>query len=164
MRIAAALALVAACAAQQQPDKKPSEPEKYRFELSAERLDAPGQRVSVPNGKLTLVAFLATWSEPDKRSIPKLEGMYRKYRDRGLVVLYVGIDDESERVLPFAREYGATFPVVWDKGHDIASRLRLETDPTYFIVDGQGVVRFVHRGYHDGDDLEMDSEINGLLR
>jgi hypothetical protein len=35
--------------------------------------------------------------------------------------------------------------------------------PTTFVVDRQGVVRFVHFGYHDGEELEIEKEVKGLL-
>ena len=33
----------------------------------------------------------------------------------------------------------------------------------YFIIDKQGVVRFAHLGWHDGEEEEVDKEIKSLL-
>jgi peroxiredoxin len=130
-----------------------------------ERLDARGTFVTIPSAKVMLVAFLATWSEPDKKSIPELEKIWKRHRGHGLVVVYVSIDDEETKhgVLEFAKNYGATFPVVWDDGHAIASKLRLENEPSFVVVDARGVVRAVYGGYHDGKADDFDREIAALL-
>jgi len=35
--------------------------------------------------------------------------------------------------------------------------------PSTFIIDRKGVVRFLHRGYHDGEEVEIEKELKGLL-
>jgi hypothetical protein len=36
--------------------------------------------------------------------------------------------------------------------------------PTSFVVDQAGIVRFVHSGFHAGEEQEIESEINSLLK
>jgi thiol-disulfide isomerase/thioredoxin len=160
------LSFVIACGAPPKPAETPREAPKYRIAFRAERLDAPGEMIVVPSGKAMLLAFIATWSSPDKKSLPKLQTIHEKYRARGLVVVDIDIDDEDRdgMVLRFAQESGAKFAVVWDKDHVIASQIKMDSEPMYFILDGEGVVRFVHRGYHDGEADQMDAEIAGILR
>ena len=40
----------------------------------------------------------------------------------------------------------------------------LETDPTYYVVDDQGVIRFTHLGYHDDEPEAWEREIREILR
>jgi hypothetical protein len=35
--------------------------------------------------------------------------------------------------------------------------------PSSFLIDKAGVVRFVHVGFHDGEEVELDREIRQLL-
>ncbi len=35
--------------------------------------------------------------------------------------------------------------------------------PSAYIVDKNGVVKFVHRGYHPGEEAEIEKELKGLL-
>jgi hypothetical protein len=37
------------------------------------------------------------------------------------------------------------------------------TLPTSFPVDKEGVVRFGHAGYHDGEEVETEKEVRKLL-
>lgn len=112
-----------------------------------------------------MVAFLATWSQPDKQSIPRLEEMLQRHRAEGLAVLAVSIDDEESRdIVPvFFRESGGTFPVVRDADHRISNLFRVPCSPTYYVVDQAGVVRFRHCGYHDGEAAEIESAVVSLL-
>ena len=63
-----------------------------------------------------LVHYFATWCERSKRWMPKVEEMSKKYRAAGLVVVGVGhYGEETTAGLElFARELGATFPIVFD--------------------------------------------------
>lgn len=108
-------------------------------------------------GKTVIVDFWATWCGPCKKSFPKLEEMQRQLGD-GVVIVGVSVDDDDSGVLDFAKENGATFPIGWDEGHAIASRWKVSTMPTSFIVDGAGVVRYVHAGYHDDEPEKIAKE------
>jgi hypothetical protein len=35
--------------------------------------------------------------------------------------------------------------------------------PSSFIIDEQGIVRYAHVGYHDGEEAEIDQQIRELL-
>lgn len=66
-----------------------------------------GGPVDVKDGKnLYVVEFWATWCGPCRQSIPHLNELQKKLRDKGVVV--VGISDEaSEIVKPFVKKMGA---------------------------------------------------------
>jgi cytochrome c biogenesis protein CcmG/thiol:disulfide interchange protein DsbE len=114
-------------------------------------------------GKVAIVDFWATWCGPCKQSFPKLQSLSTKYRARGLEIVGISEDDEPQGIHPFADSLGAKFSLAWDEGKTIAAKWRPKSMPTTFIVDRRGVVRFVHFGYHEGEELEIEKEINGLL-
>jgi hypothetical protein len=58
---------------------------------------------------------------------------------------------------------GTTFPIGWDQGHAIAQRWNVSTMPSSFILDDKGTVRFVHAGYHDGDETQIEKEVTELI-
>jgi predicted transcriptional regulator len=35
--------------------------------------------------------------------------------------------------------------------------------PTTIILDKAGIVKFMHKGYHDGEEVEIEKEIKSLL-
>lgn len=113
-------------------------------------------------GKVVLVDFWATWCGPCKASFPKYQALAQKYSD-DLVVIGIAEDDESDGIQEFARETGATFPLAWDKDKNIAKEYRPDSMPTSFLVDGNGLVRFVHSGFRDGDEKEVEKRVKSLV-
>jgi cytochrome c biogenesis protein CcmG, thiol:disulfide interchange protein DsbE len=115
------------------------------------------------SGKVVIVAFWATWCEPCKRSFPKLEDIYVRFKASGLTIIGVSEDDDSDGLADFGKTYGAKFPLVWDNGKAIAMKWRPRSIPCAFIVDKNGIVRFAHMGYHDGVEAEVEKEVRSLL-
>jgi peroxiredoxin len=133
-------------------------------DFSAASVNGKG-RASVKEsaGKVLIVDFWATWCEPCKKSFPKLQGLYAKLKTSGMDLIAVSEDDENSGLQDFGNTFGATFPLVWDDGKAIAGKWQPKSMPSTFIVDKKGVVRFVHLGYHEGEELEIEKEVKSLL-
>jgi thiol-disulfide isomerase/thioredoxin len=127
--------------------------------------DLAGHRVDLASlkGKVVLVDFWASWCAPCKQEMPVLERLYQKYKDRGLVVVGVSVDQEGTNVGAFLKQLKVSFPIVHDKGHDVANRFKPPRMPSSYIVDRNGVVRNVHGGFRAGDDATIEGEITKLL-
>jgi cytochrome c biogenesis protein CcmG, thiol:disulfide interchange protein DsbE len=120
------------------------------------------------NGKVVLVDFWATWCGPCKESFPKLQELYVKYHASGLQIVGVSEDDENDGILDFGKNNGTTFPLVWDKDKTVSGKYGFGDPstakmPSSFILDRKGAVRYVHRGYHDGEEVEIEKQIKELL-
>ncbi len=120
-------------------------------------------KVTIVPGKVTIVDFWATWCEPCKKSFPALQELYTKYQASGLEIAALSVDDEKGGIAQFAKTYGAKFPVGWDQGHKVADQWKPENMPSTYVVDKDGVVRFTHKGYHEGEEKELEKEIKSLL-
>jgi peroxiredoxin len=119
--------------------------------------------VEMPPGRVVIVDFWATWCEPCKKSFPKLQELYVKYKPSGLEIAAISVDDEKTNVAAFAKTYGAKFPVGWDEGHKVTEKWKPETMPSTYVVDKNGVIRHVHQGYHEGAIDEIEREVKALL-
>jgi cytochrome c biogenesis protein CcmG, thiol:disulfide interchange protein DsbE len=132
-------------------------------DFTADSVNGMGKvSLAANKGKVTIVDFWATWCEPCKKSFPKLEELNVKYKDK-LVILAVSEDDENNRIADFGKTHGAKFPLIWDKEKAIAGKWSPPGMPTTFIVDKTGTVKFIHQGYHDGEELEIEKEVKSLL-
>ena len=119
--------------------------------------------VASSKGKVLIVDFWATWCEPCKKSFPKLQELYTKYKGQ-LEIVAVSEDEENAGLKDFADSHGnAKFPIVFDEGKSIAGKWHPDKMPSTFIVDKSGVVKFVHLGYHDGEEADVEREVKGLL-
>ncbi len=114
-------------------------------------------------GKVAIVDFWATWCGPCKKSFPKLQELNTKYKASGLTIVGISEDDDKAGIPAFAEELGAKFPLAWDADKSIAGKWHPKSMPSTFILDRQGVVRFVHLGYHDGEEAEIEREVKSLM-
>lgn len=133
-------------------------------DFAAETVNGKGKvSLSGWSGKVVIVDFWATWCEPCKKSFPKLEELRVKYANNGVEIVAVSEDDEVNGVKDFGTTFGAKFPIMWDKDKAIANKWHPPNMPSSFVVDKKGVVRFVHMGYHDGEEKEIEAELKSLL-
>ncbi len=115
-------------------------------------------------GQVFVVAFFATWAEPCKQQLRELESLRNRHGSRGLEVIGVSVDDDVTGVDTFAAMLGATYPIIWDDRHSLATSFRPPTMPTMFLVDRKGTVRSVHAGFNPGKTVaELEAQIEGAL-
>jgi cytochrome c biogenesis protein CcmG, thiol:disulfide interchange protein DsbE len=114
------------------------------------------------SGKVVLVDFWATWCEPCRASFPRYQALLDRYSGR-VAVLGISEDDEEQGIDRFAEETGVGFPLAWDGDKSVAQRYQISGMPTLFIIDQQGLVRFVHSGFRPGDERQISAAIDSLL-
>jgi len=113
-------------------DVKPGDP------LPALSLNYLGQQPQL-TGKPVLVEFWATWCPPCKKSIPHLNEVYAKYKDKGLNI--VGITNEDEAtVKKFQEKIPMTYNVAINAPQELLQQFGVEGIPTAFLVDKSGKV------------------------
>lgn len=121
-----------------------------------------GTLLALPNGKATILMFWATWSEPDKKELGKLQDVHLQLGPARVAVLALSVDDEPNALPAFAKTHALTFPIGWDAGHRIAGLYRPWAEPTTYVIDRAGVIRFIHSGYHDGEADVIAAEVASL--
>ena len=103
-------------------------------------------------GKFLLVDFWATWCGPCRLSIPKLNGLSAKYKDR-LVVL--GLSDETEPEVRRMTAPKIEYSIAVDPQHRATTAFGVERIPHAVLIDPKGIVRFEgHPGYLNDQKLE----------
>lgn len=126
-----------------------------------------GRRATLEDhaGKLVVLNFWATWCRPCTDEMPTLEALWRRYRDRGLVVLGVAVDRGAPRALldPYVKGLELTFPILLDADMAAARAWRVGAIPTTFLVRPGGEVAGVALGPREWDGPEMTALLERLL-
>jgi peroxiredoxin len=126
--------------------------------------DGRNLRLQELHGQVVLVNFWATWCGPCREEMPRLQAVYDKYRASGFVLLGINIDDDPRAALGVAQKLKVSFPVLLDTDKKVSKLYDLSTMPSTVLIDRDGRVRYIHRGYRDGAEAEYDQAIRGLLR
>jgi peroxiredoxin len=126
--------------------------------------DGRNVRLEELRGQVVLVNFWATWCGPCREEMPKLNALYAKYRNSGVVLLGVNIDDDPNTALATAGKLGVSFPVLLDTDKKVSKLYDLSTMPSTVVIDRDGKLRYVHRGYREGTESEYEQTIRGLLK
>lgn len=115
-------------------------------------------------GRVVMVNFWATWCGPCREEMPQLNRLYEKYRASGFVLLGVNVDDDTSKAAEVAKKLGLTFPVLLDTDKKVSKLYDLSTMPSTVIIDRDGKVRYVHRGYLAGYEDNYEKQIRELLK
>ena len=98
-------------------------------------------------GRVVVVNFWASWCVPAcYDEAPSLERAWRAYRDRGVVLVGVNIQDKEEPARRFLDRFGHTFPNAPDPAGRVSVDYGVYGVPETFFIDRTGRVRFKHVG------------------
>jgi len=101
-----------------------------------------------------LVNTWATWCPPCKAEMPAINKFYEAHQNDGLVVLAINSQEDVATVQQFINVQGFTFPVLLDTQASVINQYKVRGLPTTFIIDRDGVIRYVHTGAITQQQLE----------
>jgi peroxiredoxin len=110
--------------------------------------DLAGEAVQVRSGeaKVTLVFFFNAFHDAARSVFDRAVALDAEYRDRGLRIVGVSLDQEREDLEGFLRDRPCEFTVLWDgKGWEspLAKRVGVSRVPTSFMLDAKGNILHV---------------------
>jgi peroxiredoxin len=90
--------------------------------------------------KVTLLVFGTTWCPSCRHEIPILKEYYSEFKDDGLNVLGIDIQESVKKVKSLIEKHQITYPVVLDSNADVASLYKVVGIPLNVILDKNGVI------------------------
>ena len=114
-------------------------------------------------GKVLYVDFWASWCGPCAKAFPFLNAMNEKYADRGLHILGINVDEKAEDAKQFLSKHPASFMLAADPSGRCPADFGVQAMPSSYLVDRDGIVRYVHLGFRTGDAEKIRREIERML-
>jgi len=98
-------------------------------------------------GKVVMLNFWASWCVPAcYDEAPALERTWLQYKDKGVMVVGVDIQDREEAAKKFLAQFGHSFPNAPDPAGRVAVDYGVYGVPETFFIDRKGRVRFKQVG------------------
>lgn len=89
-------------------------------------------------GHYTLVDFWASWCGPCKKEAPNVVAVYEKYRDKGLVVIGVPVNDKQDAMVQALKDLGIHYPQVLDPSQELPEKFKVAGIPYIILFDPEG--------------------------
>ena len=110
-------------------------------QFSVRAFDGKVVRLSDLRGHPVVLDFWATWCAPCKASMPHLTELQERYRERGLVVIGLSVDDGGvQKVKKFAERLGVGFRLAMADDKVLDSYGPIRAIPTTFFINRKGEV------------------------
>jgi cytochrome c biogenesis protein CcmG/thiol:disulfide interchange protein DsbE len=98
-------------------------------------------------GKVVVLNFWASWCVPAcYEEAPTLERTWRDYKDKGVTVVGVDVQDKEEAAREFLSRFEHSFPNAPDPRGRVSVDYGVYGVPETFFIDRKGRVRFKHVG------------------
>ncbi len=108
------------------------------------------------NGNPIILSFWATWCINCVKELNKIQSLYDDWQEEtGVKLIAVSIDDAryTSRVLPFVNGRAWDYEILLDDNWELKRALNIGDDIPYtYILDGQGNIVYMHKGFADGDE------------
>ncbi|PCI44628.1 MAG: redoxin [Moraxellaceae bacterium] len=127
-------------------------------------LSGKNLKLSEFRGQVILLNFWASWCGPCRQEMPVLEEIHNRYKDLGFTVLGVNVDEDSEKAKQLLKDIPVSFPVLLDIQNHTSELYHLEAMPTTILIDRDGTMRYLHKGYQPGFEEHYKQEIKALIR
>jgi cytochrome c biogenesis protein CcmG, thiol:disulfide interchange protein DsbE len=115
--------------------------------------------------KVVLLDFWATWCGPCQMSYPLLNEYHDKFKDRGLVVIGVSVDEDAGAMKEFVRKQGAKFLNVRDSAQSLSRAFNVTGIPRTVLIGADGKIAAQHVGFDpSGSRKEHIEEIEAALK
>ena len=121
-------------------------------------------RLREQKGQVVMLNFWASWCGPCREEMPRLDRLYERYHASGFQLLGVNVDDDVRNAAGVSTKLGLHFPVLLDTEKKVSRLYDLSTMPSTVLIDRDGRVRYIHRGYKDGVEQAYEDQIRELLR
>ena len=126
--------------------------------------DGSNIRLAEQKGQVVMLNFWASWCGPCRKEMPLLEKIQQKYARLGFQLIGMNVDEDSAAAERFLQDISISFPVALDNTGKVSKQYNVSAMPTTVMIDRNGNIRNIHKGYKDGDEKQYEKMIKNLIR
>lgn len=121
-------------------------------------------RLAEMRGEVVMINFWASWCGPCRQEMPILEELYNRYSRAGFTILGVNVEPDPADADKILKDIPVSFPILYDTESKVSQLYNVEAMPSTVIVDRNGNMRYLHRGYKPGYEDAYREQIKELIR
>lgn len=125
--------------------------------------EVPSLDLDQYRGQVVYVDFWASWCGPCRASFPFLNRMHEQYRDAGLTIIGINVDDKRTDADSFLSKIPANFQIIYDHDGVLARRLGVSAMPHSFLYGRDGELIQQHKGFRKEDPAPLEQAIKTAL-
>jgi peroxiredoxin len=126
--------------------------------------DGKNLRLSEYRGEVVLINFWASWCGPCLQEMPILSDMHERFKSLGFTVLGVNVEEDSSDARKLLGRMPVSFPVLLDNTSSVSRQYDIAAMPSTVLVDRNGNMRYLHKGYKPGLEEAYLRQVRELIR
>lgn len=120
-------------------------------------------KLSQFKGKTVYLDFWASWCGPCKQSFPWMNEIQSRWKQQGLQVVGINVDQKTDDAQAFLKTTPADFTVAFDAQGKMPREYAIKGMPTSLLIAPDGRVLYVHTGFHASDKSDLEKQIRQAL-
>jgi len=115
-------------------------------------------------GKVVLLDFWGTWCPPCRESVPILRSLNKKYAGKPFQLVSVSSDDDEDVWKTYLQAEHMDWSQYIDLPGDVLEAFKVDSFPTFVVLDKDGVVRFRQSGEGPTTAGDLEDAIGKYLK
>ena len=121
-------------------------------------------KLSELRGEVVLINFWASWCGPCRQEMPLLDELHNQYKALGFTVLGVNVEQDPYQARKLLKDMPVSFPVLFDDSSVVSKQYDVIAMPSTVLVDRNGNMRYLHKGYKPGLEEVYLEQVRELIR
>jgi peroxiredoxin len=121
-------------------------------------------KLSELRGQVVLLNFWASWCGPCRQEMPFLEKLHKRYSALGFTVLGVNVEEDPRKAKTLLKDISVSFPILFDTSNKVSKQYKVSAMPSTIMIDRNGNMRYLHKGYKPGDEAQYKKWVKQLIR
>lgn len=115
-------------------------------------------------GHVLYIDFWASWCPPCVKSFPQMNRLNQAFKDKGLQIIGINLDEIPEDAISFLKTNSAEFMITSDPNQRCAKDFDVKAMPSSYLIDSKGIIREIYLGARNEQAEVIHKKIQQLLQ